>query len=246
VRLESAGHVARDVRFEVICQPTRGELGDVATGGRNSSRDSGSQADWLGRGPSRRRRPWALSEQLLGFDSSCEAEALLDGLAEQVSRERLALSRLEAELSARRERVAKLERRLEAIALDQDRTERKAAEQPAKSAPRGVVLVRPNVPASESDYWLTRCDGFLVEAPAGRHVGVVEGVRFGSRLDRPEQLEVAVGRLRHRRFLIPVEAVEYVSSELELVVLDRDAVPRRDFAHELLARARGKPQPSAP
>jgi hypothetical protein len=235
---------ARGVRFrEQICQPrTRGELGDVATGGRNSSRDSGSQADWLGRAHSHRRRPWALPE-LLGLEPPGDTEELLEGLAERLTQERLALSRLGEELSARRERVAELERRLEAIVHDQDRFEASGREHATSSAPR--VVVRANVQASGIDYWLTRCDGFLVEAPAGRHVGVVEGVRFGSRIDRPEQLEVAVGRLRHRRFLVPVDAVEYVSSEQRLVVLDRDAVPRRDLTHALLARARGKPQPPA-
>lgn len=218
----------------------------MATGGRDNSRDSGSQADWLGRGPSRRRRPWAFPEQLFGPDSPGDAEELLDGLAERLSRERLALAQLEAELSARRERVARLEHRLEAIALDQDRSEAAPPEQPASPATRGPVVVRAHASTSDDDYWLTRCDGFVVEAPAGRHVGVVEGVRFGSRIDRPEQLEVAVGRLRPRRLIVPVDAVEYVSSEQQLVVLDREAVPRRDLAHELLARARGKPQPSAP
>jgi hypothetical protein len=93
---------------------------------------------------------------------------------------------------------------------------------------------------------LTRCDGFLVEAPAGCSVGVVEGVRFGSRIDRPEQLEVAVGRIRPRLLLVPVDEVEYVSGEQQLIVLNRDAVQRHDLAHTLLARARRKPQPSTP
>jgi hypothetical protein len=215
----------------------------VATGGRNSARDSGSQADWLGRAHSRRRRPWALPE-LLGLEPPGDTEALVDGLAERLTRERLALSRLEDELSARRERVSELERRLKAIAHDEDRSEAGRPVQGTGSAPR--VVVRANVQASGIDYWLTRCDGFLVEAPAGRHVGVIEGVRFGSRIDRPEQLAVAVGRLRQRHVLVPVDAVEHVSSEERLVVLDRDAVPRRGVAHAVLARARGKPQPPAP
>jgi hypothetical protein len=139
-----------------------------------------------------------------------------------------------------------LERRLEAIALDQDHPEKAAPEQASSLASRSVVVVRPNVLRSERDYLLTRCDGFSVEAPAGRYVGVVEGVRFGSRIDRPEQLEVAVGRLRQRLLLVPTDDVEYISHDQELIVLRRDAVSRHDLAHTLLARARGKPQPATP
>jgi hypothetical protein len=49
-----------------------------------------------------------------------------------------------------------------------------------------------------------------------------------------------------RRRLVPVDEVEYVSGEQELIVLNRDAVQRHDLAHTLLARARRKPQPSTP
>jgi hypothetical protein len=47
----------------------------------------------------------------------------------------------------------------------------------------------PRARAFDSDYWLCRCEGFLVDSPAGR-VGVVEGARFRSRLDRPDLLAV--------------------------------------------------------
>jgi hypothetical protein len=139
--------------------------------------------------------------------------------------------------------VWELERRLEAIALNDDRVEDTPPEEARDRPSRSVIRVRSTAPP-DRDYWLTRCDGFLVEAPAGRHLGTVEGVRFGSRIDRPEQLEVAVGRVRRQLLLVPVDDVEYVSGEQELIVLHEDAAPRHDLAHTLLARARGKPQPS--
>jgi hypothetical protein len=37
------------------------------------------------------------------------------------------------------------------------------------------------------DYWLCRCEGFRVDAPTGS-LGLVEAVRFGARLDRPDEL----------------------------------------------------------
>lgn len=217
----------------------------VASGGRDSARDSGSQADWLGRGHAQRERRWALPEQLFGPSSPPEAEQLLTDLGQRLSQERIALGRLEAELSARQEQVWELERRLEAIALDHDHAEDAVAEQ-SRNPPRRSVIPVSSTLTPDRDYWLTRCDGFLVEAPDGRAVGVVEGVRFGSRIDRPEQLEVAVGRVRRRLLLVSVDDVEYVSAEHELVVLNQDAAPRHDLGHTLLARARWKPQRSAP
>ena len=172
-------------------------------------------------------------------------EQILTGLAERLSQERVALGQLEAELTARRERVWELERRLEALALDHDHADDLFPEQSPNPPRRSVITVR-STPPSDRDYWLTRCDGFLVEAPAGCSVGVVEGVRFGSRIDRPEQLEVAVGRIRPRLLLVPVDEVEYVSGEQQLIVLNRDAVQRHDLAHTLLPRARRKPQPFTP
>lgn len=47
----------------------------------------------------------------------------------------------------------------------------------------------------DHDYWLGRCEGFRVDAPSGR-LGLVEAVRFGARLDRPDELLVRGGVLR--------------------------------------------------
>jgi hypothetical protein len=45
----------------------------------------------------------------------------------------------------------------------------------------------------DHDYWLCRCEGFRVDAPTG-HLGLVEAVRFGARLDRPDELLVRGGQ----------------------------------------------------
>jgi hypothetical protein len=113
-------------------------------------------------------------------------EQLLTGLAERLSQERVALGQLEAELAAQRERVWELERRLEAIALDHDHAEDPFPEQSPNPPRRSVITVRSTRPP-DRDYGLTRCDEFLVEAPAGCSVGVVEGVRFGPRPSRARE-----------------------------------------------------------
>src|SRR5262249_34382865 len=60
------------------------------------------------------------------------------------------------------------------------------------------VVELPHVPQdSNREYWLSRCDHFTVYA-GNRVLGAVDGMRFGSRLDRPDFLEVRCGRLGRR------------------------------------------------
>jgi hypothetical protein len=59
------------------------------------------------------------------------------------------------------------------------------------------------------DYWLSRCEGYRVESEAGK-LGVVEELRFGSRLDRPDELIVRAGFLGRRRVRVPVGDVERI------------------------------------
>ena len=70
---------------------------------------------------------------------------------------------------------------------------------------------------------LARCEGFEVDSPEGV-VGYVEGLRFESRIDEPDLLEVRGGRFGRELVLIPVEAVEEVSLEEERIVVR--SVPR--------------------
>jgi hypothetical protein len=231
------------LRLDLQLQPGESRQ-TVAGGNRDSSRPSVSRADWLGREHARRRRRWALEEQLLGSsgetENETEKEGLLRGLAGRVSEERVALSQLETELQIQRQRVSALERELEAIDPGGGRAVDPAAEVSTLDArpPRSPLILRSTNQAPDCDYWLSRCEGFLVESPAGRSVGVVEGVRFALQIDRPDLLEVAVGRLRRRVLLVPVDEVEDISGDDERVILDHDPLSRRDLAHELLTRAR--------
>jgi hypothetical protein len=75
-------------------------------------------------------------------------------------------------------------------------------------------------PRLNEDFTLGHCHGFDV-VEGGVAVGIVSDVRYGSRLDRPDEVEITTGRLRRRRVWIPVEEVVEVSFEDESVVLSR-------------------------
>ena len=86
----------------------------------------------------------------------------------------------------------------------------------------------------DHDYWLCRCEGFRVDAPVGR-LGLVEAVRFGARLDRPDELLVRRGLLRNRTLAVPVSDVEEVVPRQQRLVLRR---ARGQGDHDRLARLR--------
>jgi hypothetical protein len=106
------------------------------------------------------------------------------------------------------------------------------------------VIDLPRVPqASDRDYWLSRCDHFTVYA-GGRIVGAVEGMRFRSRVDRPDVLEVRCGRLDRRLLLVPVDDVELVEPEEKRIVLQaaRPIPGVRGFLRLRLDRLRTPPR----
>ncbi len=84
----------------------------------------------------------------------------------------------------------------------------------------------------DHDYWLCRCEGFRVDAPTGR-LGLVEAVRFGARLDRPDELLVRGGLLRNRTLVVPVSDVQEVVPQQQRLVLR--CAPEQG-GHEQLAR----------
>ena len=103
---------------------------------------------------------------------------------------------------------------------------------------------RPRVPqTSDRDYWLSRCDHFTVYA-GERVVGAVEGMRFRSRVDRPDLLEVRCGHLGRRLLLIPVDEVAFVEPRERLVVLHTGrSVPEiRERVRSRLDRLRMPPR----
>jgi hypothetical protein len=91
-----------------------------------------------------------------------------------------------------------------------------------------VVIGDDSLPYTRSvfdrDYWLSHADGFAVDAARGR-VGVVEEVRFGSRIDRPDFLVVRGGRFGRRRLLVPVEDVDQVRPRAKRLQLRPTADP---------------------
>jgi hypothetical protein len=97
-----------------------------------------------------------------------------------------------------------------------------------------VELRRPPEPG-ERDYELHRCQGFEVYAGQER-LGVVEGILYGSRSDRPDVLEVRTGRFsRNNPLFVPVEDVEAIEPD-EAAVIVREAL-RSSASRSRLAAA---------
>jgi hypothetical protein len=148
---------------------------------------------------------------------------------------------LEAELSDERERTALLEERLRRV---EGRLAARDAAERVAPAPRREVRRRAPVrsidpvrwdEAAEWDYWLRRCEGFRLLDHTGV-LGVVESVRFGRALDRPETLAVVTGRpWRRRRFEVAVSEVAEVSGERHQITL---AVPAGGWLLPAAARRR--------
>lgn len=85
----------------------------------------------------------------------------------------------------------------------------------------------------DPEYWLSRCEGFLVDSESGEEIGVVEEVELEHGSGRAIALVVACGWFGRRMETIPVAEVRaIVPGEERLVVADRARpagdVPRRD------------------
>lgn len=92
---------------------------------------------------------------------------------------------------------------------------------------------------AEPDYRLSRCEGFDVNSPT-RRVGVVDGLRYLSRIDRPDVLEVRAGPFGRQLLLIPVEVEEVdqiLVEEGRLILRSTPRLPHQYF-HEFLGRLR--------
>jgi hypothetical protein len=204
---------------------------------RSASRAGERKGDWLRREGAPRARRWALEEQLLGQPGEEGADqsedALVAALAGRLAEERSKLARLEVELAGRAERVAELAQQLEW--LSDHHVALPAASD--RNGDRLTIDPRPAEGSLERDLWIRRCEGFLVDSPEGR-VGVVEGLRFGSSVERPDLLEVRAGRLRPRLIIVPVEQVERIFFDEGRIELGSDPVARTHLFDELIARLR--------
>jgi hypothetical protein len=158
-----------------------------------------------------RSRPWVYEELLFGSSRDREKTRELGSVVEELRNERAELARMYEELDVHFARIASLEKRL------QDLTPVTERDEPRPFTPRAVPQTRA-VPADRDDsrasladrsYSLARCEGFEVDSPTGT-VGFVEGLRFISRIDQPDLLEVRGGRFGRQLLLIPIEQVEEV------------------------------------
>jgi hypothetical protein len=189
---------------------------------------------WLGPGPSARSRRWAYADLLLGDGARGDE---LSTLAADLAVDLAELKRLQNELYDQVVRVAALEGRIQALMHP-------SADVPTETElePRDEIAALPSFPSSDEesrdlDALLVRCEGFEVDSPVGL-VGFVEGLRFDSRIDVPDFLEVRGGRLGRELLLVPVEAVQEISPEEERVLV-RGVSPRHtDISQELVDRLR--------
>jgi hypothetical protein len=179
---------------------------------RNSPQGADAKRHWLRADVPIRSRPWVYEKLLFGSSRDSERTRALGVVAEELHNERAELARLYGKLDVHFARIASLEKLLKALA---PATEREVP----RRVSSGTVPHTRAVPAHEGDaratladrsYSLARCEGFEVDSPTGP-VGFVEGLRFFSRIDQPDLLEVRCGgRFGRRLLLIPIEQVEDV------------------------------------
>jgi hypothetical protein len=202
----------------------------------NSLQGVNEKAHWLRSDEPTRSRPWAYEELLFG--SSREGAGELGAVVEELENERGELAQLYAELNVHFGRIASLEKRLDELtpATDQDESWLLSSR---GSAHARVVADKDDSRAflAQRSYSLARCEGFEVDSPAGP-VGFVEGLRFISRIDQPDLLEVRGGRFGRELLLIPIEQVEDVLVTEERVVVRSAPTLTGDLLAELVDRFR--------
>jgi hypothetical protein len=206
--------------------------------GRNSPQGVDEKEDWL-RSSGLRSRPWVYEELLFGSSDDRGQARELGAVVEELHTERAELGRLYGELDVHFARIATLERRLKELTPATERDE------PPRVSSRTVPRTRA-APANESDsqtslgdrsYSLARCEGFEVDSPTGP-VGFVEGLRFVSRIDQPDLLEVRGGRFGRQHLLIPVEQVKEIRANEERVLVRSTPTLTGDLLSELVDRVR--------
>jgi hypothetical protein len=193
-----------------------------------SSPPSGERKEWwLGPNEPARRRPWAY-EQLL-FGPVLEHDEALAAVVDDLREEREELLRLYRALDDHFSRIASLERRLKDLTSP--------TEEHASPSGRLPAADGGHASAAERSYSLARCEGYAVDSPAGP-VGYVEGLRFLSRIDQPDLLEVRGGRFGRQLLLIPIELVDEVQVTEERVLVHSAPDESGDLVSELVDRFR--------
>jgi hypothetical protein len=190
---------------------------------RNASGEDRRTADWLGPITTGRVRPWALEEELFGFSAR---QLILEELESDLADERLELARMEQDLRTKALKVARSEERLETL------KESIGRRQPRRRLPQQATAWAAPVPADRA-LALRQCEGFEVDSPDGR-IGVVEGFRYHSGIEEPDELEVRAGWLGRRLLVIPVHEIEEIVVDEGRLVIRGVPAPRRDLWQGLL------------
>jgi hypothetical protein len=204
---------------------------------RSSPQGADRTERWLGSEQAARSRRWAYEELLLGSEGGAEGSQELNALAADLAVDLAELKRMQNELHDQVVRIAGLQGRLRMLmrsstgnhAAD---TDERAGTAEIPSLPS--VAVRSHA-LLERDRSLARCEGFRVDSAAG-FVGFVEGLRFLSRIDQPDLLEVRGGRFGRELLLIPIEAVEEISLAEERLLVRGTPPALDDHSHELVGR----------
>ena len=89
------------------------------------------------------------------------------------------------------------------------------------------VLEFPKGRGFDRPYWLSRCEGFLVQDAAGMRIGRVAELQYVSRLDQPDALVVRAGRLGSRLLIYATEAVQTIVPAEDRLMLSAQATPTR-------------------
>jgi hypothetical protein len=205
---------------------------------RSSPRGRSEREQWLPSDERTRSRPWAYEALLVGTSDDREQMRELGALVEELDNERGEVARLYQELDEHLVRISSLERRLGKLTPAERNKPRpvplmtlpRTRAAPADTGGSGAI-------SSERSYSLARCEGFEVVSPTGL-VGFVEGLRFISRIDQPDLLEVRGGRFGRQLLLIPVEQVEEVRVAEERVLVRGALTPTGDLLAELVDRFR--------
>src|SRR6266540_661726 len=173
-------------------------------------RASGAQADKVGLSGTRSRHEREEAARAWLGDAARDGERLARIF--QIGRAARA-SELETELAELRAKLGTLEQELSALQQHSHRSD--AIPQLGSAAP---MIDLPRALPNERDYQLRRCERFAVYAGA-RSLGIVEGVRYQSRTDRPDVLEVRSGRFGQSLLLVSVRDVEAIDPDEQVLIV---------------------------
>jgi hypothetical protein len=145
------------------------------------------------------------------------------------------LARMQDDLRRQALRVTRSEERLATLKASAGRR------QPVGRTPRRATAYSAPAPPDRA-LALRQCEGFEVDSPSGR-IGLVEGLRYHSGIDQPDELEVRAGWLGRRLLVIPVHDVEEILIDEGRLVVRETLVARRHVWQGILARLGAQSSP---